>query len=243
MGKTDKKMPAAPLTAQKLEPLIQSCQGLVRSLAWKIHQKIGGRVDLDDLIGYGQIGLAEAATRYDPSSDARFVSYAYYRIRGSILDGLNKLTWFDNTRYHRGGYETIAGGVLSDDADQHNQYADDPSGHAAWLADTSVRLSMVYLMTDAEGQDERSIDVADQSAAAPDFGVLAQEMSSCLSELVDALPDQPRQLIRATFYEGQSLQNAADALGISKSWASRLRNQTLRDLAEQLRDRGLGMVA
>lgn len=238
----DKKTTTPPNSAQKTEPLIQSCQGLVRNLAWNIHQKIGGRVDLDDLIGYGQIGLAEAASRYDSSSDVRFVSYAYYRVRGAILDGLNKLTWFNNSRYHRGGYEAIAGGMLADESGD-SQYTDDMAGNASWLADTSVRLSMIYLLTDAEGPDDRSIDVADTTVDSPDFGVLSQEMSSCLTELVDALPEQPRTLIRATFYEGRSLQDVADGLGISKSWASRLRNQTLRELAEQLRDRGLEMVA
>lgn len=242
MDKTSTPSSPKPVNP-KLEPLMQSCQGLVRSLAWKIHQKIGGRVDLDDLIGYGQIGLAEAASRFDPTSDARFVSFAYYRVRGAILDGLSKLTWFNSSRYHKGAYEQVAGNVLKDDESAMGDYGDDPAGNASWFADTSVRLSMIYLLTDAEGGEDRSIDVADDSADSPDFGVLSQEMTRSLTELVDALPEQSRTLIRSTFYEGQSLQSAADTLGISKSWASRLRNQTLRELAEQLRDRGLDMVA
>ena len=43
------------------QQLIVSCQGLVRSIAWKIRCKLPKHVDLEDLVSYGQLGLAEAA--------------------------------------------------------------------------------------------------------------------------------------------------------------------------------------
>ena len=43
------------------QQLVASCQGLVRSLAWKIHVKCPRNVDVEDLVAYGQLGLVEAA--------------------------------------------------------------------------------------------------------------------------------------------------------------------------------------
>src|SRR5688572_30076999 len=80
--------------------LIAGCQGLVRTLAWRIHKKLPPSVDLEDLISYGQVGLAEAARDFDPSLGDHFITYAYYRIRGAILDGLTKLSWFSLHDYH-----------------------------------------------------------------------------------------------------------------------------------------------
>jgi RNA polymerase sigma factor for flagellar operon FliA len=57
--------------------------GLVRALAWKIHQKLPRQVDLEDLVGYGTIGLVEAATTFDPSRGLRFTT-AFHRIRGVL---------------------------------------------------------------------------------------------------------------------------------------------------------------
>ena len=81
-------MTDGPLTTQQL---VVSCQGLVRSLAWKIHCKLPRSVDLEDLVCYGQIGLVEAARDFDSSRGGQFTTYAYYRIRGAILDGMSKM--------------------------------------------------------------------------------------------------------------------------------------------------------
>jgi DNA-directed RNA polymerase specialized sigma subunit len=37
------------------------------------------------------VGLAEAARQFDPSRGGQFTTYAYYRIRGAILDGLETI--------------------------------------------------------------------------------------------------------------------------------------------------------
>src|SRR5437867_7017327 len=79
----------------EIQVLIEGCQGLVRSLAWKIHRKLPPHVELDDLIAFGQLGLVQAARDYDPSKGSKFITYAYYRIRGSIFDGLSKMAWFN----------------------------------------------------------------------------------------------------------------------------------------------------
>ena len=74
--------------------LIEHCQGMVRSLALSIHRKLPPRYELDDLISYGQVGLAEAAKDFDPRRGSQFSTFAYYRIRGAIYDGISKMTWF-----------------------------------------------------------------------------------------------------------------------------------------------------
>ena len=67
--------------------LIDEGQALVKSLAARIHRNLPVHVDFDDLISYGQIGLAEAAQDFDAEQGTRFTTFAYYRIRGAILDG------------------------------------------------------------------------------------------------------------------------------------------------------------
>ena len=98
---------------QTTQELMNGCQGLVRSIAWKIHQKVPRNVELDDLIGYGQVGLAEAARDFDQSRETQFTTYAYYRIRGAILDGLSTMSWFKRADYYRGRYEHAANNVLN----------------------------------------------------------------------------------------------------------------------------------
>ena len=58
--------------------LMEQGQPLVYSLAAKIHRSIPMRIDLDDLIAYGELGLAEAARDFDPEVGTRFTTFAYY---------------------------------------------------------------------------------------------------------------------------------------------------------------------
>jgi len=61
---------------------------VVRRLAFRMARRLPPNVDVGDLIGAGTEGLLKAAESYDPSSAARFETYAESRIRGAILDEL-----------------------------------------------------------------------------------------------------------------------------------------------------------
>jgi RNA polymerase sigma factor for flagellar operon FliA len=68
--------------------------------------------------------------------------------------------------------------------------------------------------------------------------VAGREISEKLRQIVDLLPTAEQQLIRTIYFEGATLQEAADQLGISKSWASRMHAKTLDQLARTLRRMG-----
>ncbi|HEV8340723.1 MAG TPA: sigma-70 family RNA polymerase sigma factor [bacterium] len=61
---------------------------LVQSIARMVGHALPPVVELDDLVHDGVVGLLECARRYDPSRGVDFRTYASYRIRGAILDGL-----------------------------------------------------------------------------------------------------------------------------------------------------------
>ncbi len=66
---------------------------IVKIIAGKLHARIPGGVELDDLIHTGILGLIDAVKKYDPSKGTRFSTYASVRIKGAILDELRNLDW------------------------------------------------------------------------------------------------------------------------------------------------------
>jgi RNA polymerase sigma factor for flagellar operon FliA len=67
---------------------------LVKSMAGDIRGRPLGRgIDLDDLVGYGTIGLVEAATRFEERG-VPFSAFARPRIYGAIVDGIRAQHWF-----------------------------------------------------------------------------------------------------------------------------------------------------
>lgn len=73
----------------------------VYKMAVRVYRQLGRRVELGDLVAFGTEGLLEAADRFDPSRGAKFVTFAYYRIQGSMMDGVRKLSPMPSSVYQR----------------------------------------------------------------------------------------------------------------------------------------------
>jgi RNA polymerase sigma factor for flagellar operon FliA len=236
---SDAQAAAAPRPKTRAE-LIQDCQGLVRALAWQIHARLARVADVQDLIQYGQIGLAEAARDYDPQNGTQFTTFAYYRIRGAIYDGVSKMSWFSRAQFRRMQYERRAEELLAVEAERGGEGSRrDVADEARWLKRVGGELAVAYLSTlgiDEEGSEPA---LADPDAAQPSDVVAGQEIQQVLRQLVDALPVDAGNLIRAAYFEGLSLQEAGRRIGVSKAWASRLHARTLERLARSLKQRQL----
>ena len=206
--------------------LFEQGQSLVHSIALTVMRRLPMRVELDDLIGYGQLGLAEAALNYQESHNTRFTTFAYYRIKGAIYDGVSKMSWTSRGRMNRLRY-------------RHAQSTADDVAEEPDAAGLSDQLRRVYLTTRYDpGSDAANEAEIEDWTPSPVAMVANREIASKLEEYVKGLPRLPRILIESIYYEGTTLQDAANRLGISKSWASRVHAQTLQQLALSLRKLG-----
>jgi RNA polymerase sigma factor for flagellar operon FliA len=66
---------------------------LVKFVARKMSSNLPENVDLDDLVSWGSIGLIDALEKFEPERGWQFSTYAVNRIRGEILDGLQRMEW------------------------------------------------------------------------------------------------------------------------------------------------------
>jgi len=233
-------MATTPDSAQ--QAWIEECQGLVRSLAVAIHRKLPPTVELDDLIAYGQVGLVEAAREFDPDRGNRFSTYAYYRIRGAIYDGLSKMSWFGRNEQNHLRAEERANAVLEAEAEPQAASTGDAEADLRWFRRVTRSLAMVHLTTGAvPGEPADTESLADPSASSAASVAMREEVYRKLHELIETLPEDAAQLIRATYFEGLTLQEAGRRIGISKSWASRLHARALQRLAHALRVQGISV--
>lgn len=67
------------------EELILEYLWLVKKIAKRVATRLGG--EQEEFEADGMIGLIEAAQRYDSKKDSNFERFAYWRIRGSMIDG------------------------------------------------------------------------------------------------------------------------------------------------------------
>jgi RNA polymerase sigma factor (sigma-70 family) len=72
------------------------------NVARGMHKHLKGKVDLEELVSDGMIGLARAVRGFDPNRGLKFTTYASPRIRGAMLDAIRERDWVPRLARIRG---------------------------------------------------------------------------------------------------------------------------------------------
>lgn len=80
------------MEAAERRRLIETHTDLSRKAAAMIFPRVKMHVEFDELVSLGNAGLTEAASRYDATRGASFATFAWYRVNGSIIDGVRRNT-------------------------------------------------------------------------------------------------------------------------------------------------------
>src|SRR5262245_63330790 len=83
------------------EALVTENLDLAAGLAVAIFRLFPAAVEVDDLVGAGQVALVEAAQRYEPGR-GDFRTYASARVRGAMLDAIRSSNVVGRRAYAKG---------------------------------------------------------------------------------------------------------------------------------------------
>src|ERR1700742_3068372 len=84
------------------------------AIAMEVSRKLPLVLERKDIQGWAELGLVEAARSFDPTRGIQFKTFAYYRIKGAIYDGLRKMGWYPKGQYQRLRFEMSANEYLTD---------------------------------------------------------------------------------------------------------------------------------
>lgn len=209
-------------------PLIEKHLPLVQAIARKVKKTLTAAIDYEDLVGYGSKGLVEAAERFDPTQGVTFSTFAYYRIRGAILDSLRG----DPERQRVGARPDLVAVAPS----RHARAANDNGRVYRPDEPTTERLS--WLLSESAAVHLTSLDeigsLPDEAAPHPDEEVERHRLAERVATALSALPEIERRVVELHYYEELSFSEIGAKLGICKPWAFRLHNKALRQLKEKL---------
>jgi RNA polymerase sigma factor for flagellar operon FliA len=218
--------------------LVTDHQGLVRAIAHKISRKLPRNLELDDLVAYGMVGLVEASQRFDPGGGARFSSYAYYRIQGSIYDGLRKFGWLNRSEYAHVRAERGASDYLTYESDRNAAVLGDDKRtldeQVQGSADVIANLVTVFV-TSLEGIE--GFEPSHEGGEKIHSQVEKRQMVGIVREVMDDMKDEDRAIILGFYFEDRTLKELGEDMGISKSWMSRKHAQAIGRLRQMLEKR------
>lgn len=210
--------------------LIEEHQPLVISIASRIYKRLPRFISYEDVLSYGQLGLAQAARTYQPSPEAKFATFAYYRISGAIYDGITKMNWSSRSGYRNARAQQSANDLLEEEGATK---LEDEESSARWFVDSVESLSTVFLYSSANS-DSTLENQIEGTGVAPDEATETRELVSLLQDALYTLDDECRRLIELSYFEGHSLAEASRQLGKSRSWGSRTHAEVLKVLSRQL---------
>jgi RNA polymerase sigma factor for flagellar operon FliA len=242
-----KKEPEAPAKEKKFtksnpdlsdrRALTEQYMPFVRSIAAKVKKGVAKEIEFDDLVEYGLIGLLEAAERFDPERGANFMTFAYYRIRGAIYDGLRGMGWMSRSEYAKARFEEKANEYLNEVAQAEEAGVAPPENPfdtaVQDLANAVQGLAAVYITT-IDGTE--GLQIEDTQNPIPEEALGMEQARVLIRETIKKLSEQEQQLLQMYYYQEKSLQEVGETLGLSKSWTSRLHARVIDKMQRILGD-------
>ena len=224
--------------------IVEENLDLVRSIAGKLKRSLGRNLDLDELVAYGSKGLVEAATRFDSRQNVAFSTFAYYRIRGAMLDGLRSMGWYSRGDLARYRAEERANEYLRTLAEREGAPAatagrsDNAAATLAEIAEVLSGVATIHITS-----LEAAAGVTDERLPPPDQQLERLHLQARARRALDKLPDKERRLLQLHYFEDMNLEVASAQMGLSKSWGSRLHARAVDRLRQVLEEEESGTEA
>ena len=223
---------------QALQELVKANLRFVISVA-KQYQNRG--LSLDDLIQEGNIGLIKAAKKFDETRGFKFISYAVWWIRQSILEALG-----ENVRIVRlpmnqemllRNIEKVRKDYLQE---QNREPSEDELSEVLGIAPSKIREAIQsgkrYMSVDCpfeEGDDNSLADVIPSKTPDTDSELEKESLSKEIDRALNTLPGRCKDIVKMNFGIGctpLSLEDIGNLFGLSRERTRQLLTISLKDL-------------
>lgn len=225
--------------------LVRHYAGLVTYVATRVGADMPSSVEYSDLIQSGVFGLIHAVERFEPERGLKFETYAVARIRGAMIDELRALDWVPRSvrkkardltaatercqaRLNRGPTTVELSEELDvDTRELHHIRAQIGRGRMAALDELlSVPIGgegIALADTLVDPLDERPGDALDEA-------VVHEALRAAIADL----PERSRAILVHSYFDGLTLAQTGEILGVTESRVCQLRSRALAQLRSNL---------
>lgn len=243
------KQTVEPPTAEEIqvrvEPNIEFTLRVARDFA---RRRVMSGIETADFESAALLGLCDAARRFDSSKGMNFRTFAYFRIKGAMLDHLRRSGRIPRLALKK----LIAEKAAQQQAEEQRSGAEDsdedvfPLPFAANLADLAelaqiaAHLGFSIVPSCADSGDELTY----LDAQTPEQASIGSNLRAFLSTFIERLPADQRRVIEMRYFHDRTLEEIRDQFnGVSKSWLSRLHGHAIDNLRLMVEDANRGALA
>ena len=233
-----------------LEKLTKANLRFVVSVA-KQYQNQG--LSLGDLINEGNLGLIKAAKRFDETRGFKFISYAVWWIRQSILQALAEQSRIVRLPLNRVGALNKIGKAFSK---LEQEFEREPSpqeiseileGMSESEVSDTLKISGRHISMDAplvQGEENRLLDVLEnEEEPDPDSGLMNESLSKEVERALCTLTQREAEVIRLYFGIGVehslTLEEIGEKFDLTRERVRQIKEKAIRRLRHTSRSKGL----
>jgi RNA polymerase primary sigma factor len=232
-----------------LEKLIQANLRFVVSVA-KQYQNQG--LPLGDLINEGNLGLIKAAKRFDETRGFKFISYAVWWIRQSILQALAEQSRIVRLPLNKVGALNKIGKKLSQLEQEFerepsaNEIAEELDMSVYEVADT-LKSAGKHISMDApfaQGEDNKLLDVIpSENEPMPDHELMRESLRKEIEEALDTLDQREKEVVKLYFGIGYehplTLEEIGEKFKLTRERVRQIKEKAIRKLRHHSRSKAL----
>lgn len=205
---------------------------LVKYVAGRLRTRMPDTVEQDDLVSDGVLGLMDAIERFEPARGLSFQTFAVPRIRGSIIDGMRSMDFVprsvrDKLRLVHRAQVTLEERLGR--APEDTEVAHEVGIPVQQLRDLSRQANSNHANLD-------DFDLADELTSAADHHVEQGDVNASLMRVVDQLAERDQVIIALYYFEGLTLAEIGQVLGVTESRISQVHRRATNTLRQKLLD-------
>lgn len=213
------------------DDMVSRYMPLVKHIASKFSYNLPPAVEYEDLISIGLVGLMDALSRFDPDRGIKFETFATYRVRGTILNQLNALSWIPRGVREKTKKLEKTVTELNDrlgrlpTGDEIAREAGLSSEQYERIVADSGPVSFVPIDTIGEADDgsEGLCSEMESPENLVESTLRVERVAACVKQL----PEKERLTVTLYFYEDLTLKEIGRVLGVSESRACQLLSQAM----------------
>ena len=224
-----------------LNKLVRANLRFVVSVA-KQYQNQG--LSLNDLVNEGNIGLVKAAQKFDETRGFKFISYAVWWIRQSILQAISEQSRIVRMPLNQVGFQSkLSKAIVNFEQENERRPSVQELADILETDEEKVREALgtngKKVSVDAPFQDEESgslIDImTDETAPATDNKMERESLSKDLDAALGTLSDRERQVLKMLFGIGcneMPADEGANTLSLTRERVRQIKERALKRLRE-----------
>ena len=232
-----------------LESLTKANLRFVVSVA-KQYQNQG--LSLGDLINEGNLGLIKAAKRFDETRGFKFISYAVWWIRQSILQALAEQSRIVRLPLNRVGALNKIGKAYSNLEQEFErepnatELATELEMDVSEVADT-LKIAGRHVSVDApfaQGEDNRLLDVIqNDQQPTPDFSLMSESLRTEIDRALSTLTEREAEVIKLYFglnkEHSLTLEEIGERFNLTRERVRQIKEKAIRRLRHASRSKNL----